>query len=110
MLQMPWDLSHQRITFGALGRLRVRLLCHIGCCKLSLLSMQVVADDDSVFGGASIVLGLLTYGYQVMKNLGNRLTLMSPSRGFCMELGSAMTVLMATRLALPVSTVCIQSI
>jgi len=50
------------------------------------------------------VLGLLTYGYQVMRNLGNRLTLMSPSRGFCMELGSALTVLMATRLALPVST------
>lgn len=57
------------------------------------------------FGGAAIVIGLLTYGYQVMRNLGNRLTLMTPSRGFCMELGSALTVLIATRLALPVSTV-----
>jgi solute carrier family 20 (sodium-dependent phosphate transporter) len=56
------------------------------------------------FGGGAIVLGLLTYGYHVMRNLGNRLTLISPSRGFCMELGSAITVLMATRLALPVST------
>ncbi|KIX09906.1 uncharacterized protein Z518_00987 [Rhinocladiella mackenziei CBS 650.93] len=56
------------------------------------------------FGGAAIVLGLMTYGYQVMRNLGNRLTLMSPSRGFCMELGSAITVLIATKLALPVST------
>lgn len=56
------------------------------------------------FGGASICLGLLTYGYHVMRNLGNRLTLMSPSRGFCMELGGAMTVLMATRLKIPVST------
>ncbi|KAL2071021.1 hypothetical protein VTL71DRAFT_14047 [Oculimacula yallundae] len=54
--------------------------------------------------GGSIVLGLLTYGYHVMRNLSNRLTLMSPSRGFCMELGSAITVLMATKLALPVST------
>ncbi|KAL3480539.1 phosphate transporter [Aspergillus californicus] len=56
------------------------------------------------FGGGAIVLGLMTYGYHLMRNLGNRLTLMSPSRGFCMELSSAMTILMATRLRLPVST------
>ena len=56
------------------------------------------------FGGAAIVLGLLTYGYHVMRTLGNRLTLISPSRGFCMELASATTILLATRLALPVST------
>lgn len=56
------------------------------------------------FGGGSIVLGLLMYGYHVMRTLGNRLTLISPSRGFCMELASAITVLMATRLQLPVST------
>lgn len=61
------------------------------------------------FGGGAIVLGLLTYGYHLMRNLGNRLTLMSPSRGFCMELSSAMTILMATRLRLPVSTVCLLS-
>lgn len=56
------------------------------------------------FGGGAIVLGLLTFGYHVMRTLGNRLTLISPSRGFCMELSSAITVLMATRLKLPVST------
>lgn len=56
------------------------------------------------FGGGAIVLGLLTFGYHVMRTLGNRLTLISPSRGFCMELASAITVLMATRLKLPVST------
>ncbi|KAH7368085.1 phosphate-repressible phosphate permease [Plectosphaerella cucumerina] len=55
-------------------------------------------------GGLGIVVGLLTYGYHVMRNLGNRLTLISPSRGFCMELGSAITILIATRLSLPVST------
>jgi sodium-dependent phosphate transporter len=56
------------------------------------------------FGGGAIVLGLLTFGYHVMRTLGNRLTLISPSRGFCMELASAITVIMATRLRLPVST------
>ena len=57
-----------------------------------------------LFGGASIVLGLWTYGYHIMRNLGNRLTLHSPSRGFSMELGAALTVVMATRLGLPIST------
>ncbi|KAK5201459.1 Na+/Pi symporter [Cryomyces antarcticus] len=38
------------------------------------------------------------------RGLGNRLTLHSPSRGFSMEFGSALTVVMATRLALPIST------
>ncbi|KAI5792346.1 phosphate transporter [Pyronema domesticum] len=56
------------------------------------------------YGGAGIVIGLWTYGYNIMRNLGNRLTLQSPTRGFSMELGSAVTVVMATRLALPVST------
>ncbi|KAI5860406.1 phosphate transporter [Durotheca rogersii] len=56
------------------------------------------------FGGVAIVLGLWTYGYHIMANLGNRLTLNSPSRGFSMELGSAVTIIVATRLKLPVST------
>jgi sodium-dependent phosphate transporter len=63
-----------------------------------------LTDHLRVFGGASIVLGLWTYGYNIMRNLGNRITLHSPSRGFSMELGSALTVVFATRLALPVST------
>lgn len=51
------------------------------------------------FGGACLVIGVWTYGYNIMRNLGNRLTLQSPSRGFSMELGSAITVILATRLS-----------
>lgn len=54
--------------------------------------------------GAAISIGLWTYGYNMMRQLGNRLTLHSPSRGFSMELGAALTVVIATRLALPIST------
>jgi sodium-dependent phosphate transporter len=57
-----------------------------------------------VFGGAGIVIGLWTYGYNIMRALGNKITLHSPSRGFSMELGAAITIIMATKLALPVST------
>ena len=56
------------------------------------------------YGGAAISIGLWTYGYNLMRNLGNRLTLHSPSRGFSIELGAAVTVVLATRLSLPVST------
>ncbi|KAK8143856.1 Na+/Pi symporter [Beauveria asiatica] len=77
---------------------------------LDVWSHGVVNDQVEVpiwvlcFGGGAIVLGLLTYGYHVMRTLGNRLTLISPTRGFCMELATALTVIMATRLRLPVST------
>ncbi|GMK58263.1 hypothetical protein CspeluHIS016_0502950 [Cutaneotrichosporon spelunceum] len=56
------------------------------------------------FGGAMIVIGLATYGYNMMAALGNRLTLMSPSRGFSMELGASITVLLASQYGIPVST------
>lgn len=51
------------------------------------------------FGGVGLVIGLWTYGYHIMHNLGNRLTLHSPSRGFSMELGSTITIIIATRLS-----------
>lgn len=56
------------------------------------------------FGGVMIVIGLATYGYNIMKVLGNKITLHSPSRGFSMELGAAITVVLASQYGLPVST------
>ncbi|GJP47292.1 hypothetical protein CLOM_g6512 [Closterium sp. NIES-68] len=43
-------------------------------------------------------------GYNIMRNLGNNITYHSPSRGFSMELGAALSVITASFLALPVST------
>jgi phosphate/sulfate permease len=48
-------------------------------------------------GGAAIDVGLLFYGYHVMRSLGNKFTYHSPSRGFAMELGTSLTVLSASR-------------
>jgi phosphate/sulfate permease len=48
--------------------------------------------------------GFWTFGYHIMRNLGNRITKHSPTRGYSMELGAAITVLLATKLGLPVST------
>ncbi|KAJ7446119.1 phosphate transporter [Mycena latifolia] len=55
-------------------------------------------------GAIALVIGLATYGYNIMKVLGNKLTLHSPSRGFSMELGSAITVILASQYGIPVST------
>ncbi|ORY53584.1 phosphate transporter, partial [Rhizoclosmatium globosum] len=55
-------------------------------------------------GGFAIDCGLALYGWRIMINLGNNLTYHSPSRGFAMELGAALSVITASFLALPVST------
>nr|CAG8435337.1 12328_t:CDS:2 [Entrophospora candida]CAG8436726.1 3095_t:CDS:2 [Entrophospora candida] len=55
-------------------------------------------------GGIAIDVGLVTYGYHVMRSLGNEITYHSPSRGFSMELGTSLTVLTASKLGLPIST------
>ncbi|CAI5759457.1 unnamed protein product [Candida verbasci] len=57
-----------------------------------------------VYAAAALVIGLWTYGYRIMSNLGNKLILQSPARGFSIELGAAITTVMATQLAIPVST------
>lgn len=55
-------------------------------------------------GGLTLGVGFWTFGYHIMRNLGNRITKHSPSRGYAMELAAAITVLLATQFGLPVST------
>ncbi|KAF2685249.1 phosphate-repressible phosphate permease-like protein [Lentithecium fluviatile CBS 122367] len=57
-----------------------------------------------VVAGLLLGLGFWFYGYHIMRALGNKITQMSPTRGFSIELGAAITVLLASRLGLPVST------
>ena len=56
------------------------------------------------WGGISIGIGFIVYGYHLMRSLGNNLTYHSPSRGYAMEMGAAITVLLASRIGLPIST------
>ena len=60
------------------------------------------------YGGVAIVIGLLLYGYKVMKSIGYKLTILSPSRGATAELAASLTVVTASFRAIPVSsTQCI---
>jgi PiT family inorganic phosphate transporter len=57
-----------------------------------------------IVAGLLLGLGFWFYGYHIVRALGNKITQMSPTRGFSVELGAAITVLLASRLGLPVST------
>jgi PiT family inorganic phosphate transporter len=57
-----------------------------------------------VFGGFGIVIGLATYGWKVIETIGKKITELTPSRGFCAEFGAAATILVASKIGLPIST------
>jgi len=55
-------------------------------------------------GGGGIVLGLFVWGAKVMKTVGEKLTELTPSRGFCAEFAAATVVLICSKMGLPIST------
>ncbi|MEG3847992.1 inorganic phosphate transporter [Microcoleus sp. herbarium19] len=57
-----------------------------------------------VLGGAGIVIGLAIWGEKVIATVGEKIIELQPSGGFCAELATATTVLLASRFGLPVST------
>ncbi|KAA8494158.1 putative phosphate permease [Porphyridium purpureum] len=57
-----------------------------------------------VLGGFGISFGLATWGKPVMETVGKKITKLVPTKGFSVELGTAITVLIASELGLPVST------
>eukprot|EP00884_Botryococcus_braunii_P006395 jgi/Botrbrau1/15757/Bobra.4_1s0121.1 len=56
------------------------------------------------YGGAGIVIGLALYGWQIMRVIGVKSVKLTNSRGFCIELATAITVILSSRYGLPVST------
>ncbi len=57
-----------------------------------------------ILGGVGIVGGLAVWGKKVIATIGENIIALQPSSGFCAELATATTILIASRLGLPAST------
>jgi PiT family inorganic phosphate transporter len=57
-----------------------------------------------LFGGIGIACGIAMAGHRVMETMGKKITTLSNTRGFCVEFSAATTVLVASKMGLPVST------
>lgn len=57
-----------------------------------------------VLGGGGIALGIGLLGHKVMATVGEKITTLTNTRGFAVDMGAATTVLVASNLGLPVST------
>jgi phosphate/sulfate permease len=77
---------------------------------LAVIKQGVVSDVATIppwllaFGGIGIVVGLATWGWRVIQTIGKKITELTPTRGFCAEFGAAITILIASKLGIPVST------
>ncbi|CAN9504920.1 unnamed protein product [Ophioblennius macclurei] len=81
-----------------------------------LVALWLVYDTGSVtsnaqtptwlllYGGVGICTGLWVWGRRVIQTMGRDLTPITPSSGFSIELASAVTVVVASNIGLPVST------
>lgn len=77
---------------------------------ISIVTTGAVAMKSAVplwvlgMGGVGIVVGLATWGWRVMLTIGKKITELTPTRGFCAEFAAATTIVIASKLGLPIST------
>ncbi len=57
-----------------------------------------------LIGGGGIVVGLATFGRHVIATVGEKITHLTPSRGFAAELAAATTIVIASGTGIPIST------
>jgi PiT family inorganic phosphate transporter len=57
-----------------------------------------------LFGGVGIAAGIAMGGARVIRTVGERITTLSNTRGFSVDFAAATTVLLASKMGLPVST------
>ncbi|MDE3047228.1 MAG: inorganic phosphate transporter [Verrucomicrobiota bacterium] len=77
---------------------------------LDVLKHRMLSGTSAVpswllaLGGGGIVIGLATWGWRVIETIGHKITELTPTRGFSAEFGAAFTILLASKMGLPIST------
>lgn len=70
----------------------------------------IVASESALeswvllIGAIGIVIGLATYGVRVIRTVGQKITHLTPSRGFAAELAASSTIVVASGTGMPIST------
>lgn len=73
--------------------------------KTNVLSPSVEVPFILLAGGGFFIsLGVFTWGYRVIETIGHKITALNNTRGFAVDFGTATSVLLASKLGLPVST------
>ena len=81
------------------------LVAAVGILQHGLVAMQATTPTWALLLGASgIVIGLATWGWRVIETIGKKITELTPTRGFTAEFVAAATILVASRLGMPIST------
>ncbi|KAI4383588.1 hypothetical protein MLD38_009404 [Melastoma candidum] len=62
----------------------------------------VITTDFHAWGGFGIVAGLSMWGYRVISTIGKKITELTSTRGFAVELAAASLVLFSSKLGLPI--------
>lgn len=77
---------------------------------LDIIRSGVITETSPIpswllaLGGVGIIFGLATWGWRVIETIGKKITELTPTRGFSAEFGAATTILIASKLGLPIST------
>ena len=82
----------------------------VGIIWMLLIAAGLLTNSEPVPGWvifscySAMGLGTLFGGWRIVRTMGNRITQLNQSRGFCANSGGAITLFMATGLGIPVST------
>lgn len=81
------------------------LAAAINVLKTGVVSTQAYIPTWTLaLGGIGIVVGLATWGWRVIETIGKKITELTPTRGFAAEFGAAITIVLASRLGMPISS------
>ncbi len=70
----------------------------------SVLLHHTIPISLLFLGGIGIVVGLATWGWRVIETVGKKITDLTPSRGFSAGFAATLTIMLASKLGLPIST------